>query len=523
MDSSNHQRRHLSDCLHATAQRFADNEALVFAEQRLTWEEVDRRVDRLAGALLALGVQRGERIGIVCSNRPEYILTYLAAARVGAILAGFNIQHTLREIADLAAIVQPSVIVALGDFVIAEQLAPVVATMPCVRHAIAIGEPIPEGWLDFYRLLEHGAVGQEDALRERTATLTEEDGALIVFTGGTTGTPKAALLSHKNIVANIDAQNRHLGWRADDRVLLHLPLNHVSGATLLVAGAVLSGAALILLERFHAEHALAAVARESVTLLGQVPTMWLMEFLLPGFSDYDLSSVRMAIVSGAPTPDQVMRQIAVVAPVAIHAYGLTEVAGMVTYNRLGDGLDVLLRAAGRAAPEFELRIVDKQRQTLPPGAAGEIAIRGECAMQGYFAHPEESALVIDEQGWLYTGDLGKLDAEGYLTVVGRSKDMYISGGYNVYPAEVEAYLDQHPAVAQSACIGVPDDIMGEAGMVFLAPRPGAALNARQVREYCKQGLARYKNPRYVHILESLPLTAVGKIDKRALRQEFGRF
>lgn len=507
--------------MHSTAQRFPHNEAVIFAEQRLTWAEMERRVERLAGALLALGVQKGDRIGIVCSNRPEYILTYLAAARVGAILAGFNIQHTLREIAQLAAIVQPAVFVALGDFVIAEQLAPVVATMPSVRHAVAIGEPIPEGWLDFYRLLEHDPAGQQDAIRERTASLAEEDGALIVFTGGTTGVPKAALLSHKNIVANIAAQNRHLGWRADDRVLLHLPLNHVSGATLLVVGAMLSGATLILQERFHAEQALAAVARERVTLLGQVPTMWLMEFLLPGFADYDLSSVRMAIVSGAPTPEHVMRQIAAVAPIAIHAYGLTEVAGMVTYNRLDDRLEVLLRAAGRIAPEFELRIVDEQRQTLPPGAVGEIAIRGECVMPGYFAHPEESALVLDEQGWLYTGDLGKLDAEGYVTVVGRSKDMYIAGGYNVYPAEIEAYLDQHPDVAQSACIGVPDDIMGEAGMVFLTPRPGATLNARQVREYCKQGLARYKNPRYIHILASLPLTAVGKVDKRALRQQFG--
>ena len=509
----------LSSILAQTAARFPDKEALVFREQRITWGRLERWVTNLAGAFLEMGVQPGDRVGILCSTRPEYIVAYLAATRIGAIATGFNMQYTPREVGDLARLTQPAVMVVLdqkGSFL---RHRPVLEGLPFLRHLLVIGQKTPPGTRSFHALVEQERPELSAALAQGEAAVTPDQGALIVFTGGTTGVPKAALLTHRNIVSNIQAQVRHLGFRSEDRIVLHLPMNHVSGATLMTVSALMTGATLVILERFHPAHTLALVAQERVTVLGQVPTMFIMEFQLPDLAAYDLSSLRMVIVAGAPTPPPVMARIVDLAPVAVHGYGLTEVGGMVTYTRPGEGLDALLAGAGPVAEEFQLRIVDQERRSLAPGQVGEIAIRGECVMAGYWGNPEETALVRDEEGWLYTGDLGKLAPDGSVTIVGRRKEMILTGGFNVYPWEIEQYVLTHPDVAQAACIGVPDPVMGEVGHLFVVAKPGAELDPRAIRRFCKAGLARYKVPRQVRVRDSLPLTPVGKVDKRRLREE----
>ncbi len=492
---------HLNACLRATAARYPEQEAIVHAGQRLHWAEVDAAVDRLAAGLLALGVERGETLGILCPTQPAYILIYLAAMRVGATLAGFNVHYTAREVREYAAKVQPALFFVSAEMEVAQQLAPTLAGIPSLRQAIAIGEPAPPGWLQLDNLLATpltaAARGQITA-REMQAQ--PEDGALIVFTGGITGTPKAALLTHRNIVSNIAAQNHHLGWQAEDRLLLHLPMNHVSGATLLTAGAVLSGATLVMQARFHPLHALDLIATERITILGQVPAMWIMQFLSPDFGRYDLSSLRMTLVSGAPTPAETMQRMAALAPIAHHAWGLTEAAGMVTYTAAGDGLDVLLRSAGRAGDAFSVGIRGAAGHWLRPGEVGEVVVRGACVMAGYVGEPEETAHQIDAAGWLRTGDLGSLDANGYLTLTGLCKRMYISGGYNVYPLEIETYLLRHPKVAAARCEAAPHSILGETGSVYITPKPGHTLTAAEIKHYCQQGLARYKNPTQIHVM-----------------------
>lgn len=520
MSTSHYSRRHLSDVLAATAHRFPDKPALVFREQTLTWREVDEQVNALAKAFMELGIVHGDRIGIFCPPRPEYVITYIAAARVGAILTGFNINYTAREIIEYGQLVEPVTMLIVGDLGVAEQLQPLLAEMPYILRGIAIGEDAPPGMLRFDQLLTDGATLPDAPLLARMQTLDEEDGALIVFTGGTTGTPKPALLSHKNIVANIEAQNRAVGFVHTDRIIQHLPMNHVSGCVLITVGGIVSGATLYLLDRFHPVAALELIQRERITILGQVPTMFAMELLAPEFPDFDLSSLRKVIVAGAPTPEPLMRQIARLAPIAIHGYGLTEAAGMVTYTTQADGVETLLRSAGKAPPEVELRIVDGARQPLAQGEIGEIALRSEFVMLGYFGNPTATAEQIDGAGWLYTGDLGRLHDDGYLEIMGRRKEMYISGGYNVYPVEVEAYLMSHPKIAACACIGRPDPLMGEVGMVFVVPHAGETLRGKEVREFCKIGLARYKNPRYVQVIDALPVTDVGKIDKAALARSY---
>lgn len=491
---------HLSQSLRETAARYPDHEALVHAGLRLTWAEVDAAVDRLAAGLLHLGVERGETLGILCPTQPAYILIYLAAMRVGAVLAGFNVHYTARELREYAAKIRPALIFISAAMEEAQQLAPTVAAIPSLRHAIAIGNPAPEGWLSLQSLLDTpltAAARRQIAAREMQARAA--DGALIIFTGGITGTPKAALLTHRNIISNIAAQNQHLGWQAQDRLLLHLPMNHVSGATLLTAGAVLSGATLIMQARFHPLKALELAAREGITILGQVPTMWIMQFLSPDFGRYDLSSLRMTLVSGAPTPAETMRRIAALAPAAIHAWGLTEAGGMVTYTAPGADLALLLRSAGRPPAEFSVGVRGSEGAFLGPGEEGEVVVRGACVMAGYVGEPEETAHQIDAAGWLRTGDLGSLDEEGNLTLTGMCKRMYINGGYNVYPLEIEAYLLRHPGVAAARCEAVAHSILGETGSVVITPKPGHTLTAAEIKSYCQEGLARYKNPTFVRV------------------------
>ena len=501
--------RHLNHVLASTATHWPDKEALVFGNVRITWSEVQQRVERLAGAFLEMGVQRGDRIGILCTTRPEYIFTYLAAARVGAMLVGFNINFTPREIRKQAEIAKPVVMVVLRSMKIAGQLKSCFETMPTVRHCIAIGEPVPTGWWSFDQLVENQNPDRRQALAERDRTLQEEDGALMVFTGGVTGTTKGAVLSHKNIIANIAAQNHHFGWRSDDRAILHLPMNHVSGATLLTIGALMAGATLVMLERFHPEQALETVQREKVTIFGQVPAMWIMEFVLPHFDSFDLSSVRMTIIAGAPSSNRVKRRMATISPITYHAYGLTEVGGMVTYNRTQADLAMILHTAGRIAPDFELQIVDRAGNPLGTNDEGEIQVRGDCVMTGYFENPEETALVLSDDGWLSTGDLGRLDERGHLTITGMSKRMYFLGGYNVFPAEIEVYLDQHPDIEQSVCFAVEHPVLGAVGEIYVVPRMGASLSIKDIRSYCKQGLARYKRPAHIYIVDILPAATHG--------------
>lgn len=506
----------LSAILTATAARWPDQEAIVFEGARLTWRALAQQVDNLAAAFIALGIERGDRIGIQCTTRPEYIITYLAAMRCGAILAGFNSQYTPLEVSRLAVLARPAVLVLQADA--AARLRPFMPGLTSVRRVVIIGGDEADSACCFAALIAQPHPAQAATLAARQAQVQPGDGALMVFTGGVTGTPKGALLSHANIISNIAAQVRHLGFRSSDRLMLHLPMNHVSGAALIAVGALLTGAALVMLERFHPADTLALAAQERVTILGQVPTMWILEFLLPNVSEFDLSSLRMTIVAGAPTPPVIMRRLATLAPVTVHGYGLTESAGMVTYTQPTDDVDTLIRSAGRAAPEFKVRIVDAARQPLPPGQDGEIAVAGPCVMTGYVQNPADNDTALSADGWLYTGDIGRLDEHGYLTVVGRRKEMFITGGFNVYPAEIEAYLAEHPKVAFCACLGKPDPVMGEVGVAFVAPRPGATLTVQEMRVHCRHGLARYKTPAEFRILDSLPLTIAGKVDKAALAQ-----
>jgi fatty-acyl-CoA synthase len=512
----------LGDLLSETAARVPNKEALVFNDERVTWAEFDRRVDHLAQALLELGVQRGDRIGMISTTRPEYLYTYLAAARVGAILVGFNILYTPPELTHLANLTRPVAMVVLdrvGDKKVAEPLKPLIDSLPFVQHFIVVGQETPAGALRFDDLVTSDRPGQNEALAARRGELDENDGVLIVFTSGSTGLPKGAVLTHKNIIDNIAVETRQFGITEKDRMLLHLPISHVGGATELTVPALMTGATLVVMDHYHPVHTLQTIARERVTVLGQVPTMYIMEFNLPNYAEFDLSSLRAALVAGAATPPPVMARMMHMAPGVITGYGMTEVAGFVTYTTPEDDPQTIALTVGAVAPEFELRVVGDDHQEVPVGEVGEVAIRGTCVMKEYFDNPDETAAAIDREGWFYSGDLGRLDGRGYLTLVDRKKEMYITGGYNVYPREIEEHISHHPHVAFVACLGTADTVMGEVGSAYIVPKPGVELSIDEIRVHCQQCLAEYKIPRYIELREKLPLTALGKVDKMKLRRE----
>ena len=513
--------RFLGELLSATAARVPNKEALVYGDERVTWAEFDRRVDHLAKAFLEMGIKRGDRIGIICTTRPEYLYTYLAAARIGAILTGFNILYTPPEMIRLANLTKPVAMVVLGrvgDKNIAEAARPLIDALPFVKQFIVIGDEVPAGAVRFSYLTEVDRPAQDTALAARKAELGEDDGVLIVFTSGSTGLAKGAVLTHRNIIDNIAVETRHFGVTEADRALLHLPLNHVGGATELTVPALMTGSTLVMMDHFHPVHTLETVAKEKITMLGQVPTMYILELNLPNFAEFDLSSLRVVLVAGAATPPPVMAKMMKMAPLTITGYGMTEVAGFVTYTSPDDDPETIALTVGAVAPEFELRVVDDNRQEVPIGQVGEVAIRGSCVMKEYFDNPTETAAAIDKDGWFYTGDLGRLDSRGYLTLVDRKKEMYITGGYNVYPREIEEHISHHPKVALVACIGTKDDVMGEVGTAYVVPKPGVELTADEVRVHCRQGLAEYKIPKYIEIRDKLPLTTLGKVDKMQLRR-----
>lgn len=512
----------LGDLLENTATKLPDKEAILFGEISLTWAAFNQKVDHLACAFLAAGVERGDRIGILCTTRPEYLFVYLAAARIGAVLVGFNVQFTPKEVLQLANLTRPKIMTILDTLKgkpTAGALLPTLRDLPYIEHTLVIGTQVPDGETALDDWLLPPSPGLQAALAVRKTTLDPDDGVLIVLTSGSTGVPKGAVLTHRSILTTILVQARQFGVRPDDRILLNKPMSHVGGATNLTLPAIAVGAALIFMDHFNPIRALEIVEHTRVTIFAQVPTMFIMEFNLANFAQYDLSSVRLAVVGGAATPAPVMAQIAAIADTVMTGYGMTETGGYVTFTHPDDSLETIAKTVGRIAPEYELQIVDEQRQPLPVGAVGEVAMRGGCLLKAYYANPQATAEAFSTDGWFYSGDVGYLDQRGYLTLVDRRKEMYISGGFNVYPREIELYLACHPQLAMVAVLGINDPVMGEVGLACMTRVPGGTVTAEVLQDFCKTGLAEYKIPRHFVFVDALPLTPLGKIDKPRLRKE----
>ncbi len=535
----------LPEFLKQCVRRHGAREAAIFdaGQVRMSWYDLASEVDRMAAGLLALGLRKGNRVGIWAPNRQEWLVTQFATARIGLILVNINpayrtaeLEYALRR-AGCRALVMARRFKTSDYLRMITDLAPELAmagergTVDCVRlpdlkHVILLGDEAPPARALGYRdLLSLAGPAQTARLDALSAALDPDDAINIQFTSGTTGSPKGATLSHFNIINNARhaAMLMRLGER--DRLCIPVPLYHCFGMVLGVLCAVASGATMIFPgEGFDAGETLAALARHRCTALHGVPTMFASLLEHKDRRQLDLGSLRTGIMAGAPCPVETMRRV--IGEMHLQeitiAYGMTETAPISFQTSVEDSLEHRVSTVGRVQPHVEAKLVGRDGRIVPLGVAGEVCTRGYGVMRGYWKDREQTAEAIDEAGWMHTGDLGVMDADGYLRIVGRVKDMVIRGGENIYPREIEEFLLGHPAIAAVQVVGVPDEKYGEELAACIVLREGEILDEAGVKAYCKERIAHYKIPRHVDFVAGFPMTATGKPQKFLLREQLMR-
>jgi fatty-acyl-CoA synthase len=507
----------------ATVARHGDREALVDSAsgRRWTYDELLTEIDAVALGLLDLGVTAGDRVGIWAPNCPEWVFVQYAAARIGAVLVNVNPAYRTHELAFVVGQSGMRVIVAVPEFKgssYADMLESAAAEHPTLTHVVLIGTP------SWDALRTAGAHGDRSRLDRIEAGLAPDDPINIQYTSGTTGFPKGATLSHRNILNNGWFVGELLGYTEHDRVCIPVPFYHCFGMVMGNLACTSHGATMVIpAPAFDPVATLRSVADERCTTLYGVPTMFIAMLNEPVVHDLDLSSLRTGIMAGSPCPAETMRQVIDqlgMSEVSI-CYGMTETSPVSMQTRTDDPIERRISTVGRAGPHLEVKIVDPlSGRTLPRGEAGELCTRGYSVMLGYWGQDDKTAEAIDADGWMHTGDLGVMDADGYVNITGRIKDMVIRGGENIYPREIEEFLLTHPDVLDAQVIGVPDDRYGEELMAWIRMKPGAAaLDVGAVREFCAGRLAHYKIPRYVHLVDEFPMTVTGKVRKVEMRAE----
>ncbi len=513
------------------AQQHGDADALVSASQgvRLSYRGLRDEVDRVARGLLALGLRQGERIGIWSPNRAEWVLTQLASARLGLVLVTLNpayreleVLHALR-LSGCRAVVAPEAhkTSRYHEMLRALQAGPQGGRLPALEHVIALdGTPAP-GWLSWPQLLQAGAKVPLQAVADAAAALRPAEPINIQFTSGTTGAPKGATLSHRNILNNGFFVGQTLRLTPRDRLCLCVPLYHCFGLVMGVLGALSHGAAVVLAgEGFDAAATLWAVQAERCTVLYGVPTMFVALLEEQSRQPRQVTTLRTGIMAGAPCPEAVMRQVMErlsMREVTI-CYGMTETSPVSFQSQVDDPLAPRVETVGRVHPHVEVKIVDAQGHTVPRGTPGELLTRGYSVMLGYWNDEQRTREAVDADGWMHTGDLATLDDAGHARIVGRIKDMLIRGGENIYPREIEEWLFQHEAVAEVQVFGVPDARWGEEVCAWVRLKPGCQLDPEALRQWCRQRMAHYKVPRHVVFVENFPMTVTGKMQKHLMRE-----
>jgi fatty-acyl-CoA synthase len=508
------------------AAKHAPREALVVRHQgvRWTWAELKRRVDNLACALRRLGLAPGERIGIWSQNCAEWVLTQFATAKAGLILVNINpayrrseLEYALNKVQCKALILSPG-FKSSNYIEILQSVAPDLKSLSIV---VRLGKEQTSGMLNFDDLLADASDAEVEQLEALGATLQFDDPINIQFTSGTTGAPKGATLTHHNILNNGYFIGQAMRFSDKDRLCIPVPLYHCFGMVLGNLACLTHGATMVYPDGgFDAKSVLEAVQAERCTALHGVPTMFIAVLDHPDFSNYDLSSLRTGIMAGSPCPVEVMKRVADkmnMREVTI-AYGMTETSPVSFQSSVDDPLERRVSTVGRIQPHIEVKIVDAEGRVVPRGEKGELLTRGYSVMLGYWNDEDKTCEAIDAAGWMHTGDLATIDAEGYCNIVGRSKDMVIRGGENIYPREVEEFLYRHPKVQDVQCVGVPDDKYGEELCACVVLRAGMSASEEEIREFCRGQIAHYKIPRYVRFVDGFPMTVTGKIQKYLLRQ-----
>ncbi len=530
----------IAQLLADTVARFPDRPAAVFREQavRWTWAQMAREVDVLAAGLLALGLRAGDRLGIWSPNRAEWVLAQFATARIGVILVNINPAYRLAEleyalnVSGCRALISAERLKTSNYLEMLRTLAPELneceagalkaARLPHLQTVIRLGTEASAGMLNFEAVMASGRASLDAAvLAAAGAGLSCFDAINIQFTSGTTGNPKGATLTHHNVVNNARFIAQAMRLSEADSLCIPVPLYHCFGMVLAVLACVSCGAAMVFPgESFDPVATLSAVSEERCTALHGVPTMFIAELDHAQFASFDLGSLRTGIMAGSPCPIETMKRVVSqmhMGEVTI-AYGMTETSPVSFQSSTADPLDRRVSTVGRIQPRLAAKVIDAEGRTVPVGQTGELCVRGYSVMQGYWGDAARTAEVVRD-GWMHTGDLAVIDAEGYCNIVGRAKDMLIRGGENVYPREIEEFLFRHPAVQSVQVFGVPDEKYGEAVCAWVVLKPGQQATADDIREFCREQIAHYKIPKYVRFVDEMPMTITGKVQKFVMRAQ----
>jgi fatty-acyl-CoA synthase len=499
------------------------NEALVSAHQQIRWTyaELAERVETLARGLLGLGLEKGDRLGLWSPNHAEWTLLQYATAEIGVILVNVNPAYRSYELAYALDQSGCRVLVAAPEFKTSDYRAmvdEVRAERAALEQAIFLWSP------EWENLATNAAGVPTSALDGRRAALAADDPINIQYTSGTTGFPKGATLTHRNILNNGYFVAELQQFTADDRLCIPVPFYHCFGMVMGNLGCTSHGATMVIpADAFEPGAVLAAVEAERCTALYGVPTMFVAELGHPDFDSFDLTSLRTGVMAGSPCPVEVMKACIDrmhMGEVTI-CYGMTETSPVSTQTLPDDSLHHRTATVGRVHPHVEVRVVavDEADATVERGETGELCTRGYSVMTGYWNDPERTAEAIDGDGWMHTGDLAVMDEDGYVNIVGRSKDMVIRGGENIYPREIEEFLYTHPDVLDVQVVGVPDAKYGEQLLAAIRRQPGATVTEDELREFCRGTIAHYKVPAYVRFVDEFPMTVTGKVQKYKLRDQ----
>jgi len=529
----------LGGSLDKAAERWPDHEAVVVRDQnvRMTFAELRRETDRLAAGLIALGLDPGDRVGLWSPNNIAWVLTQYATAKAGLILVNLNPGYRGGELEYALNKVECRALISADQFKTTDYIRILHGLAPELQHCapgalrserlphlttlIHMADTDEPGFYTLDAVRRLGGAAGRARLAELATLLQPDDPINIQFTSGTTGSPKAATLTHHSLINNAFFFALGANVREGDRFCNPLPLYHVGGMVLGSIAGILCGITLVYLgEAFDPVAALEAVQAERCDAFGGVPTMFVAILNHPAFKQYDVSSLRTGFIGGSPCPADIMRRMMDEMHLrdVIIVYGMTELSGGSTQTAPDDSLERRVTTIGRVQPHTEIKIVDPDGRTVPQGVQGELCFRGHMVMRGYWNGEAQTRETIDAGRWLHSGDLGTMDADGYITITGRSKDMVIRGGENIYPREVEEFLFGHPAVADVQVFGVPDATYGEELCAWIRLRPGVTATEQEIRGFCHDRITHFKIPRHVRFVDAYPMTVTGKVQKFVMRE-----
>ncbi|HSG30300.1 MAG TPA: AMP-binding protein [Thermodesulfobacteriota bacterium] len=534
---------HFSDI----AIRFADNDAVVSLHQnkRLSYLQFSKAIDKLARGIVGIGFEKSDRIGIWSTNNTQWLLLQMATARIGAVLV--NINPAYRPVELEYALKQSEVqgLFIIPAFKKSDYVSMITGLIPELKKSshskwhstnfpalkkVVVYDPLRpnrtarphRGFLTWQEVIAAGSIVKKKELEQLTENLDRDDPINIQYTSGTTGFPKAVVLTHHNILNNAYFSAKAMHFSEKDRLAVPVPFYHCFGMVLANLLCFSVGAAIIIpSEHFDAEKTLKAIEKEKCTAIHGVPTMFIAELEHPGFKEFDLSSLRTGIMAGAPCPPELMKKVIkdMHCKDILIGYGETEASPLTHLTTREDSFKRRTETVGKNLPHQEVKVTDIDTgKTVAIGTDGEICFRGYHIMKGYYGNDEATKKTIDENGWLYSGDLGKMDKDGYVEITGRLKEIIIRGGENIYPREIEDYLFTHPKVAEVAVFGVPDEFYGEQVMAWIELHKNESADENEIKEYCKGNIAHYKIPKYIWFVEKFPMTVTGKLQKFRMRE-----